>query len=353
MNIRTHDKKARLTGAVRTAFVAAGTAAVAALGAGAAQVGAAGAAAPGLPTPPTSGPLHVIANIPLGVKSPVAGLTNPFAEAPNGAVFFGNGSEVEVVESTGAPTVAEHTSGTVIALGASATDLYVLVGSTVTDYSRSTGHAVESWKLPSSLGKPTYGGIFARSGVVWIWTDDQTDTSGFEYADVTALTAGSKVRVIDTTAYPRSLDSDSNGFIYYVDEAGRLVRGNANGIRVMSPDPMSPPIAFAISSGRLVINTYAQNKPLWSTWYLTSLTRIQTHFMSNLFGETYANTGAGLLGWITPDGPAITYQVGRLALTTGALSDSVAVGGVEQILEGYYPALVTNTTGTLHLVRID
>jgi hypothetical protein len=353
MNKSMQDKKARLTGTVRTAFVAAGAVAVAALGAGAAQVSAAGATSSSLPKPPTTGPLHILANIPLGVRSPVGSVSAPCAEAPDGAVFFANGSVVEVVESTGAPTVAEHVSGPVTALAASSTDLYVLVGSKVTDYNRSTGHAVQSWTLPSSIGKPTSAGLFARPGVVWIWTDAATDQSGFEYAAVSALTAGSKVRVVDTSADPRTLDSDANGFIYYVDEAGRLVRANPNGVRVVSPDPVSAPYSFAISGGALVMNTYAQNKPLWSTWYMTSLTRIWTHFMPNLFGETFANTGAGLLGFVTPDGPALTYQIGRLSLHTGAVSDAIAISGVPEILEGYYPAIITNPNGQLHLVRVD
>lgn len=343
----------RLAVAVRTAVVAAGVAASTALGAGIAQ--AAGTPA-SLPKPPTSGPLRIEANIALGVSLPVDTLPQGGAstEAPNGAVFFGNGSIVDVVETTGAPQVAVHATGKVMALAASTTDLYVLAGKTVTDYSRSNGAVVQSWTLPSSLGTPTSAGLFARPGVVWLWTDNETDTSGFEYASITALTAHSQAHVIDNSAEPRQIDSDANGFLYYADSAGRLVRASANGKRFVSPDPISSPITLAISNGRLVTSTYATTSySIYTDWYMTSLTRISVRKVSNEFGLAYANTGAGLIGWDIQDGPNLSEQVGRVGLSSGTVSDALTVDGVSEVLEGYYPAIISNVNGHLHLVRLD
>jgi hypothetical protein len=346
------SRSSRLNTAVRTAFVAAGAVAVAVIGGGVAQAAAGRPAA--LPTPPTSGPLHIEADIPLGEANPHPPYPVAFTEAPDGAVYYGNGSAVDVVVSTGAPKVAEHVSGRPLALAASSTDLYVLINRTVTDYSRSTGRSVGSWALPSSLGTPGIAGMFARTGVVWVWTQVPSSQQ-ITYAAITALTPGWKVKVVETKADPYYLDSDEQGNIYYYSPLGRIVRANALGAKVVSPDPMSTPFGFAISDGRLCVITSPANTTLWSTWDLTHLQRFGlTIKLHNMFGDIYANTGAGLIGWVS-NGSSLPgpQQVGRVGVSSGAVSDTVTVTGAEIVLEGYYPALISVENGQFHLVRLD
>lgn len=346
------SRNTRLTAKVMTAFVAAGAVAVGALGGGVAQAAAGHPAA--LPKPPTSGPLHIEADIELGEANPFPPYPVGFAEAPDGAVYYGNGSAVDVVVSTGAPKVAERLSARPLALAASATDLYVLVGHGVADYNRSTGKLVGSWTLPSSLGTPGWAGMFARPGVVWVWTQ-VISSQHLTYAAITSLTSGWKAKVVETKADPLYLDSDEQGNIYYYSPLGRIVRANAAGRKVVSPDPMSEPFGFAISKGRLCVVTFPNNKPLWSTWYLTQLTRIGISYkLNNRFGDTYANTGAGLIGWVSSGGNLPSpEQVGRVSLTTGTLSDTLTINGAEIVLEGYYPAVIALENGQFHLVRLD
>src|SRR5580700_4130196 len=82
------------------------------------------------PAPPA---LHGT-RIALGATSGLYG--NAFAEAPNGAVFFSRGSVVYVVEGNRAPVIALHAGGTVLALAANDSDLFVETGLRLTEYSR-------------------------------------------------------------------------------------------------------------------------------------------------------------------------------------------------------------------------
>jgi hypothetical protein len=305
-----------------------------------------------LPNPSKTGPLKVEANISLGEKvSYVDAAGVPVAEAPNGAVFYANGSVVYVVETTGAPQVAEHASGQVIALAANATDLYVEVGLTVTDYSRSRGNKVGSWTLPSSEGKPTSAGLIARSGVVWSWVDAATDTSGFEFATLTSLLPGWKMVTVDHGAYPNWIDSDENGYVYYEDQLGLLVHASPTGAKVFSGAGAPVDAPLVISQARLVLESFG-TKPVWSTWYLGTLKRISSNPIKFTTGETFANTGANLIGWIGAGSLTSATQVGRAVLTTGALSDTVALTAPVRVLEGFYPVVITDAGGVLHLVRL-
>src|ERR1700685_498171 len=106
--------------------------------AGGAQAGSAGV---------TATPALHRTRIALGATSGLYG--NAFTEAPNGTVFFSRGSVIYAVEGNRAPVIALHAGRTVLALGATDSDLFVETGLLVTEYGRATGAQVRHWTLTS------------------------------------------------------------------------------------------------------------------------------------------------------------------------------------------------------------
>jgi len=141
--------------------------------------------------------------IALGATSGLYG--NAFTEAPNGTVFFSRGSVIYAVEGNRAPVIALHAGRTVLALGATDSDLFVETGLLVTEYTRATGSQVRHWTLTSPAAV-TSAGLDVVGGTVWAWTDWATDGSGFQYAQVDRIhPSSSAVHVVDKDAFPADI----------------------------------------------------------------------------------------------------------------------------------------------------
>jgi hypothetical protein len=196
------------------------TAGLAATGLVAASLAAAGLAiAPAAQATSTAraraaaGGLHVVGTINLG---PASTFSYVLGEAPNGDVYYAQGSIVYRVSGDNAPVKWLQASGTVQAVAANKSDLIVDVGRTVSAYALSSGHRLRTWKLPS-IAKVTSAGLFAVGRhTVYAYTDWATDESGFEYANVDRMSLSSPAvhRVTKNNAYPADLAANAAG-VYY------------------------------------------------------------------------------------------------------------------------------------------
>src|SRR5580693_1575409 len=197
--------------------------------------------------------------IALGATSGLYG--NAFAEAPNGAVFFSRGSVVYVVEGNRAPVIALHAGGTVLALAANDSDLFVENGLRLTEYSRGNGSQVRHWTLTSLVASVTSAGLYVVGDTVWAWTDWATDGSGFEYAQVDRIhTSSSAVHVVDKDAFPGDMSADGAG-LYFETVHGvteDLARANPTSQAVQyRKAPVDAPLALA--GGRVDLLAFGTN----------------------------------------------------------------------------------------------
>jgi hypothetical protein len=311
-----------------------------------------------LPSPSTSGPLEIEADIPLHLPWSSSQPLPVAAEAPSGAVFVAAGSVVYVVEGDGSPQIAEHAAGDVVALAASSTGLYVQTGLKVSEYNRYTGNEVSSWTLPGT-GTPTSAGLFAEPGVVWSWTDFATDRSGFEYATVSRIVA-TGVTTIDTGAFPMDMDADANGLYYETvagsSGSGHLARVTPSGARFLSPEPFNLDAPVALSAGRVVAATVKEpsGKTEWQTWGASSL-ELLSSVPAAVPPYGLESTGSGLLGLTRSPGlVGPTAAISRLNVVSSTLSDTVQFpSNFAWMLAGIYPAVVNAAGGELHLVRLS
>jgi hypothetical protein len=262
-----------------------------------------------------------------------------------------------VVEGNSLPGIAEHAAGPVLALAADATDLYVETGLTVTDYNRATGNEVTSWTLPGS-GTPTTAGLFAEPGVIWAWNDFATDQSGFEPANVYRI-VGSTIYTEKVGAAPGDMDADSNG-LYYIglrdpDGSGQLQSITPSGtVDTSSSALVSFGSPMTLDDGTVVLqNEVGNHSYAWETFdpsTLKLLTSTQTGIVNP---DPIADTGSGLLLMEVPSSPPPEAGFIQFSVTGAQPGGQVGVPRNSQgLLQGYYPAVISDQSGELDLVRL-
>lgn len=303
--------------------------------------------------------LKVSADISLGA-APAKGQP-VFAEAPDGTVFYAAGPVVMVVEGDNAPAVAEHTGATVLGLGASASTLYVVTAKDLIAYGRTSGNQTGRWALTGSPGTPTTAGVAAGDdGTVWAWTDWATDQSGYEYATVYVVRAGTHTATrLSQTAEPGSLVTDGiNAYFLQSSqdsqEASLVEWQDATG-QDATGDPAANQSLATFSQGRVVLyqagsglHEYAPAASPGSGPRLSGFTRTA---VTDPVG--FAATSSGLLFLTCTTAHCATLT--QVSQTTGAEGQSVAIAGSDHAawtMLGPAPAVVTSASGQLRLIRL-
>jgi hypothetical protein len=324
----------------------------------AATAGGAAAASRTTATPatPATPALHGTP-IALGATSGLYG--NPFAEAPNGAVFFSRGSVVYVVEGNRAPVIALHAGGTVLALAANDSDLFVETGLRLTEYSRGNGGQVRHWTLTSPVASVTSAGLYVVGDTVWAWTDWATDGSGFEYAQVDRIhTSSSAVRVVDKDAFPGDMSADGAGLYFETVHGVTDDLGHANPTTTAvqyRKAPVDAPLALA--GGRVDLLLFGSSAADVLSYNASTLALVSSKRVPEK-DDSIVGTGLGLLVLAQPcrGFPCSSATVGRLNVATGGTSGALSAPGAYQLLNG--PAVIEasdvhGTHADLFLVRIS
>jgi hypothetical protein len=318
---------------------------------------AAGAQAVTRAAPAPAAPALHGARIALGATGGLYG--NAFAEAPNGAVFFSRGAVVYVVEGSRGPAVALHAGGTVHALAADDSDLFVETGLRVTEYRRANGSQLRHWTLTSLAAPVTAAGLYVVGGTVWVWTDWATDGSGFEYAQVDRIrTSSSAVRVVDKDAFPGDMRADRAGLYF------ETVHGVTDALAHANPAtpavqyrqaPVDAPLALA--GGRVDLLAFGSSSADVLSYNAGTLALVSSRRVPER-DASIVGTGLGLLVLAQPCHafPCSSATVGRLNTGTGGTSAALSTPGAYQLLNG--PAVieasdVRGTRADLFLVRIS
>jgi hypothetical protein len=288
--------------------------------------------------------------IALGATSGLYG--NAFTEAPNGTVFFSRGSVIYAVEGNRAPVIALHAGRTVLALGATDSDLFVETGLLVTEYGRATGAQVRHWTL-TSPARVTSAGLDVVGGTVWAWTDWATDGSGFQYAQVDRIhTSASAVHVVDKDAFPGDMSADGAG-LYFETVHGvteDLARANPTTSAVeYRQAPVDAPLALA--GGRVDLLSFGTNAADVLSYNASTLALVSSRRVPET-DRSIVGTGLGLLV-LAQRSPA---TVGLLNVATGGTSRALTTPSAYQLLNG--PAVIEATGvhgvhANLFLVRIS
>lgn len=298
--------------------------------------------------------LHTNGSVSLG-----RGSIGQYAEAPNGAVYYSRGSKVYVVNGTSAPTLVVQAAGTVLALAANSSELFVDVGRTVTGYGLPGGATLQHWTLSSPYAVTT-AGLFAIGGTVWAWTDWATDASGLEYANVSRFTPSSATvhQVNNGSAYPSFFAADAAGLYYQAIRGngtnGYLVHVTPSGSsrRVTDADVDGP---MAVAGGRveLLVPHYGSQPSYYIESYsATTLAHVFSRHVSSA-DVNLAGTGAGLLV-LADSCQAIcsSTSVSQLSTSTGATISTVGVPYALELLAGPSAAVITDKSGSYYLVRL-
>jgi hypothetical protein len=286
--------------------------------------------------------------------------------APDGVVYFADGSVVKAVKGDAAPVVVVHTPGPALDLAATASDLYVETGVRITEYGVPRVTVRRSWTLPPGtlLVHPMIlPGFFAQPGVLWAWSDPATDESGFEYATVVEIsTTTSAERVIDTDAYPGPMAADPDGLYYEVtvetstSSHGYLVHAMVDGKRVFSRPTNDVPAPLFLGPGYVAV--IAEHQPSQSlfldTFASTTLSKLSSvRLPAGVFG--LLNTTSGLLGIEAACDQAVCANAKVVGVDerTGAETDAVDVPYAVALLTGPLPSVITNVHETVDLVRLS
>jgi hypothetical protein len=306
---------------------------------------------------PVSGALAVAGKVDLGpaVGHTIYQLVD--AEAPNGNFYYSFGSTIEVVKGDAAPAKVISTKG-VLALAATASDLYVETGLTVSDYSLPAVTLHRTWTLPVQRSVPahaipTSGGLIAGGGALWSWTDWETDGSGLEPANLLELTSAATPRLIDDNAYPGFMAAGTTG-LYYENLAGHLVYVAANGSRVVSHEavPTDAPIVVESSSVLLFAVAEPSGTPLLDRYDAATLDLQASLHPKNLAGDV-TETSLGLLGLVCEGASCASSDVGRFDPLTATTGDALSVPGLETLVQGVDPAALAQVSGRAWLVRLE
>ena len=279
----------------------------------------------------------------------------PITQAGNGSVYFVEGLTVYEVKGVTAPVPVLHASGTVLAVAADSSDLYVEIGQKIDDYSLARKTLSRSWTLPSIVKRVTQAGLLLGPGVIWAWSDWATDESGFEYASIVEIPAtGQTLRVIaDNDADPVYMAADASGLYYEsvntkaTSHLTYLVHVRANGVKMPSKpldiETFSP---LALGPGYVAVfgTEGAQNTPYLDTYSSTTLAELASPKLSFTAADA-VGTPQGLLA---VDGNVVAF-VNQL---TGALGTGTLVPGTWKLLYGNGASAIASYQGTDYLVRL-
>lgn len=298
--------------------------------------------------------------ISLGTTGNVYG--SAFTEAPDGTVFFSNGSVVYVVNGDKAPAIALHAGHTVLALAANSSDLFVQTGLQVTEYKRSDAAQVQHWTLTSPVTPITSAGLYAVGDTVWSWTDWATDESGFQYAKISRIhTSSSAVHVVDTSAYPGDMSADGAGLYFETQHGPNGYLGHANPATStvqLRKAPVDAPMALA--SGRVDELAFDSNSTNIVSYSASTLALVSSKKVPQE-DAAIAGTRLGLL--VLAQGcssgfSCATATVGKLSVSTGGTSDALVTPYAYQLLTGPSAAVIEardvhGTHANLFLDRIS
>jgi hypothetical protein len=319
------------------------------------------AAQSGAEASPTAPALHRGPKIGLGTTSNIT--KNVFTEAPNGAVFYSRGSVVYVVAGNSKPKTVLHVGGAVLAIAASATDLFVQSGLTVTEYRKANLSKVRRWTLPRQFAPVTMAGLFAEGSTLWSWIDTETDSSGLEFATISRIaTARTAVHVLTKFAYPDAVAANSSG-LYFESTNGSQTRfflGHAVSSGAVTYRQQSAvrfgPLPLALAGGRVDLLTFAGppgiNSYSGKTLVLLSSKRVSATDTS------IAGTGVGLvvLGQVCSGRKCSQPTVSKLNPATGKTSGAAGVPGAFELVAGPSAVVIEinhGLRGTMTLQRIS
>jgi hypothetical protein len=298
---------------------------------------------------PAENSLRVTANVDLGAL-PVRG--EPIvAEAPDGAVFYADGQVVMVDDGNGSPQVAEHAGAEVLAVGASASMLYVVTSQALIAYSRPGGGKVGRWALTGSPATPTTAGItVGGDGAVWLWTDWATDFSGYEDAMVYAVPSGAaKAEVLSKVAEPGTLTTDGAHAFFLVQSnnsmGASLMESSSAGTVTMGPAPTMTLVGYSRSQ----VILYKEPGSLYTYTPGSSGTGTVRAPAGDSVAD--ATTNSGLL-FLTCTKTACS-KVTAVDQSTGAVGPSVAVPLETGVLLGPDPVVVGVEARQVHLIRLS
>jgi hypothetical protein len=281
---------------------------------------------------------------------------DPFTEAPDGDVYYASKSSVYVIKGTSAAASVLTAKGTVLALAASSTGLFVETGKTVTEYN-SAHAAVRTWTLAGSH-RVTSAGLFAVGSHLWAWTDWSTDQSGLEFGNAYRFTASSGAvhRISSGNVLAGAAGNPVAGSTgFYYEEPNEKVANGAYLIRVTPPGAVHrvratyPVGNLALAGGR--VETLAQNTKLRLIAY--SATRL-TQAFSRAVPEgdmQLAGTGLGLLV-LSCSGRSCSPSVSQVSTRTGAVGSTVKVRGAFELLPGPSAVVLTDVSGKFYLQRL-
>lgn len=322
----------------------------------------AGAAEPaGAGTAPV--PLRALAEVHLGALPPSALRRTAFAQGPDDVVYFAFGRAVKAVKGDEPPSVTVRSPGRVLALAATAGDLYVQAGATVVDYSLPGVARRRSWQLPAVVGRPTSAGLLPGPGVLWEWSSPATDRSGFEYATVVEIsTASSALRVVDRSAYPGDMAAGEDGLYFEATHEtakkakSYLVHVSRGGSR--SESSPTTDIFAPLALGPGYVAAFAVHQPSGAPF----VDRFTRGRLAKLSSARLLVPVAGVIG--TPEGllaiqsscanpPCLDATVVRVNPGTGAGTGGLGVPGAQVLLYGSHPSVVSEERGATYLVRLS
>ena len=308
---------------------------------------------------PRTPALHAGPKIALGTTKNIA--QNAFAEAPDGAVFYSRGAVVYVVGGNSAPRTVLHAGGTVLAIAATASDLFVQHGRTVTEYRKSNVSQVRHWTLPRQPAPVTMAGLFAEGGTLWSWIDTQTDSSGLEFATVSRIaTSGPAVHVITKFAFAEDTQANSSGLYFESTNSGQtryfLAHAAPSGaVRYRAQSAFRyGPLPLAVIGGRIDVLTFVGH-PSVKSYSSTTLALVSSKRVSGQ-DITIAATGLGLVVLACRGSSCSTRTVSRLNVATGRSSGAVSVVGGFGLVAGPSAAVIEvshETRGTMTMQRIS
>jgi hypothetical protein len=320
----------------------------------------AGVAAAGLAIPPAalavssapgraaaSAGLHVTGKVGLGRLG--SGFSYVLTEAPDGNVYYSQGSVVYVVKGDHPPVAALRASGPVLAVAANSSDLFVDVGSKVFAYALSGGRQLGTWTLPSSV-KVTSAGLYVAGTIVWAFTDWATDQSGFQYANVDRFSPSSPSvhRVSANDAYPADMAADPAG-LYYEGIAGTgsyLFRAPPSGSPRRHAD-VNIDAPLALAAGNVYLLAIHDNQG--GTTYLDAF---RGSTLGPVFSERVANSDTDIAG--TGIG-LLLLGAGKVSLLdtgNGHAGSVLSAPGAVSLVPGPSAAVVTVSHSTTYLLRL-
>jgi hypothetical protein len=332
---------------LRKGLPAAALAVVAGLAATGLAIAAPARAAGTAPARAASAGLHVAGKVDLGRLGNSFGYV--LSEAPDGNVYYWQGSVVYLVRGDRAPVTALRASGPVLAVAANSSDLFVDVGSKVSAYALSDGRRLRTWTLPGS--EPvTSAGLYAVGTTVWAFTDWATDQSGFEYANVDRFSLSSPaVRSVSANnAFPADMAADPAGLYYegIVGTGSYVFRASTSGpLRRHADMDIDAPLALA--AGNVYLLAVHENQG--GHTYLDALrgSTLGTLFSIRVADSDtdIAGTGIGLL--LLGAGKVSLLDTGN-----GHASAALSVPGAVTLVPGPSAAVVTLSHSTTYLLRL-